>query len=66
MELRYKVIGYADNSKPAITFMAEFTLVDRAPTTFENASGCKNMKCIFLPWEDVGTLYSRRTYPVTI
>ena len=55
MELRYKVIGYADDSKPAITSMAEFTLVDRALTLFENASGCKvhrdpkNMKCKFLP-----------------
>lgn len=55
MELRYKVIGYADDSKPAITTMAEFTLVDKALTLFEKASGCKvhrdpqNMKCKFLP-----------------
>jgi hypothetical protein len=33
MELRYKVIGYADDSKPAITSMAEFTLVDIDHTT---------------------------------
>ena len=55
MELRYKVIGYADDSMLAITSMAEFTLVDRALILFENASGCKvyrypkNMKCKFLP-----------------
>ena len=55
LELRYKVIGYADDSKPAITSMAEFLLVDKALTVFENASGCKvhrdpnNMKCKFLP-----------------
>ena len=55
VELRYKVIGYADDSKPAITTMAEFILVDNALTLFENASGCKvhrdpkNMKCKFLP-----------------
>ena len=55
LELRYKVIGYADDSKPAITTMEEFTLVDKALSLFENASGCKvhrdpnNMKCKFLP-----------------
>ena len=54
IELRYKVIGYADDSKPAITTMAEFQLVDKALALFENASGCKvhrdpkNMKCKFL------------------
>ena len=40
-EERYKVIGYADDVKPAITSMAEFTLVDRAMALFESASGCK-------------------------
>ena len=55
LELRYKVIGYADDSKPAITTMAEFTLVDKALSLFEQASGCKvhrdpsSMKCKFLP-----------------
>lgn len=54
LELRYKVIGYADDSKPAITSMAEFQIVDDALTLFENASGCKfhrdprNLKCKFL------------------
>ena len=54
LELRYKVIGYADDSKPAITSMAEFQTVDNALTLFENASGCKvhrdprNQKCKFL------------------
>ena len=55
LELRYKVIGYADDSKPAITSMEEFITVDRSLTLFEKASGCKvhrdpaNMKCKFLP-----------------
>ena len=55
VELRYKVIGYADDSKPAITSMEEFTLVDKSLAMFEKASGCKlhrdpqNMKCKFLP-----------------
>ena len=55
VELRYKVIGYADDSKPAITSMQEFTLVDKSLSLFENASGCKvhrdpaSMKCKFLP-----------------
>ena len=40
-EERYKVIGYADDVKPAITSMDEFSLVDRAMALFENASGCK-------------------------
>ena len=54
-EERYKVIGYADDVKPAITSMAEFTLVDRAMALFESASGCKlhrdpaSKKCKFLP-----------------
>ena len=55
LELRYKVIGYADDVKPAITTMEEFSLVDNSLTLFERASGCKvhrdpqNMKCKFLP-----------------
>ena len=54
-EERYRVIGYADDVKPAITTMQEFLLVDQAMTLFENASGCKlhrdpaNKKCKFLP-----------------
>ena len=49
------MIGYADDVKPAITSMAEFTLVDRAMALFESASGCKlhrdpaSNKCKFLP-----------------
>ena len=39
LEQRYKVIGYADDSKPAITTMEEFALVDKALTIFEKASG---------------------------
>ena len=55
LELRYKVIGYADDSKPAITSMEEFVIVDKSLSLFEKASGCKvhrdpaNMKCKFLP-----------------
>ena len=55
LEERYKVIGYADDVKPAITSMMEFTLVDRAMALFESASGCKlhrdpsSKKCKFLP-----------------
>ena len=51
----YKVIGYADDVKPAITCMEEFRLVDRAMALFEQASGCKlhrdpaTKKCKFLP-----------------
>ena len=37
----YKVVGYIDDVKPAITTMAEFTLVDRGSRIFELASGCK-------------------------
>ena len=40
-ELRYKLIAYCDDVKPAITSMAEFLLVDRAMLLFEKSSGCK-------------------------
>ena len=54
-EERYKVIGYADDVKPAITSMEKFRLVDRAMALFEQASGRKlhrdpaTKKCKFLP-----------------
>ena len=54
-EERYKLIGYADDVKPAITSMQEFSLVDKAMALFESASGCKlhrdpaSKKCKFLP-----------------
>ena len=54
-EERYKVIGYADDVKPAITSMAEFLVVDKAMELFEKASGCRlhpnpsTKKCKFLP-----------------
>ena len=54
-ELRYKLIGYADDNKPAITTMEEFSIVDQSLAVFERASGCKlhrdplNKKCKFLP-----------------
>ena len=55
LETRYKVLGYLDDCKPAITTMEEFHLVDRGCRLFEKASGCKlhrdpaSNKCKFLP-----------------
>ena len=55
LEERYKVIGYADDVKPAITSIQEFQLVDKAMEMFENATGCRlhrdptTKKCKFLP-----------------
>ena len=55
LEQRFKLIGYADDTKPAITTMEEFTTVDHSLALFERASGCKvhrdplNKKCKFLP-----------------
>ena len=55
LEQRYKLIGYADDNKPAITTMEEFTIVDNSLAIFERASGCRlhrdplNKKCKFLP-----------------
>ena len=54
-EERYKVIGYADDVKPAVTKVEEFILIDNAMALFERASGCKlhrdpeSKKCKFLP-----------------
>ena len=70
VELRYKVIAYCDDVKPAVTSMEEFILVDNAMTLFEKSSGCKlhrdpeARKCKFFAlgrWR--GTL-TRKTYPV--
>ena len=58
---RYQVYGYADDIKPAVTTMAEFTLVDKAAKLFESSSGCSlhrnplTGKCKVLPlgrWKD--------------
>ena len=55
LEQRYKVKGYADDMKPAVTSMNEFLLVDYASALFERSSGCKlhrdpaSGKCKFLP-----------------
>ena len=55
IEERYKLIRYADDVKPAITSMQEFSLVDMAMSLFEKASGCQlhrdpaSKKCKFLP-----------------
>ena len=54
-EERYKVFGYADDIKPAITSIQEFYTVERGISLFENASGCRlhhepsSNKCKFLP-----------------
>ena len=53
-ELRYKVIAYCDDVKPAISTMQEFILVDKTMALFEKSSGCKmhrdpsSGKCKFL------------------
>ena len=55
IEERYKVIGYADDVKPAISNINQFSVVDKGMTLFEKASGCKLnrnpaiKKCKFLP-----------------
>ena len=36
----YKVFGYADDVKPAVSSMHEFALVDKAASLFERNSGC--------------------------
>ena len=54
LEQRYKLIGYADDNKPAITSIEEFRTVDHSLALFERSSGCKlhrdplNKKCKFL------------------
>ena len=55
VEERYRVISYADDLKPAVTSMEEFSLVNSASALFESASGCRlhrdpaSLKCKFLP-----------------
>ena len=55
LEERFKVISYADDLKPSIMNMEEFSLVNYASSLFESASGCKlhrdpaSKKCKFLP-----------------
>ena len=54
-EERYKVIGYADDVKPAVNNIEEFSMIDGAMDLFEKASGCRlhrdpaSKKCKFLP-----------------
>ena len=54
LEERYKLMAYCDDVKPCITNMAEFLIVDRACSLFEQSSGCKlhrdpaEGKCKFL------------------
>ena len=63
LEERYRVISYADDLKPAIVTMEEFSLVNIASAMFEAASGCRlhrdpaSQKCKFLPlgkWRNTG------------
>ena len=55
VEERFKVYGLADDVKPSVCNMAEFTLVDHAASLFERSSGCKlhcdptSGKCKVLP-----------------
>ena len=55
MEERYRVVSYADDLKPAVVSMEEFSLVNSASALFEAASGCRlhrdpaSQKCKFLP-----------------
>ena len=55
IEERYKVVSYADDLKPAVVSMEEFSLVNSASALFEAASGCRlhrdpaSQKCKFLP-----------------
>ena len=55
LEERYRVVSYADDLKPAVTTMEEFSLVNDASALFEGASGCRlhrdpaSQKCKFLP-----------------
>ena len=37
----FKVIGYIDDVKPAVTSLKELTLIDEGSSLFEAASGCK-------------------------
>jgi hypothetical protein len=54
-EERYTVVSYADELKPAVLTMKEFSLVNNASALFEAASGCRlhrdpaSQKCKFLP-----------------
>ena len=54
LDLKYKLIAYCDDVKPAITSMSEFLLVDKAMSLFEKSSGCRlhrdptEGKCKFL------------------
>ena len=36
-----KLLGYVDDVKPAVAYMHEFSLIDRASLLFEKSSGCR-------------------------
>ena len=41
VQTRYKLAGYCDDLKPAITSMEEFSLMRGAVSMFEKSSGCE-------------------------
>ena len=41
LEQRYREVGYADDLKPAITNIQEFSIVDHASELFKKRSGCQ-------------------------
>ena len=55
LEERYRVISYANDLKPVVVSMEEFSLVNNASAMFEAASGCQlyrdpaSKKCKSLP-----------------
>ena len=55
IEQRYKVVGYTDDLKPAITSLHELHMVESAISLFEKSSGCRlhrdpaSGKCKLLP-----------------
>ena len=52
VEDRYKVVGYADDAKPAITSKKEFFTVDKSCAIFEEASSQACIKFTNSPFED--------------
>ena len=60
----YKVFGYADDIKPAVTNMAEFALVDKAASHFKVLDATfKEIQLqesvSFCPWAGGGTVFSK-------
>ena len=72
VEERYKVYGLADDVKPAVSSMAEFSLVDEAAAMFERSSGCRlhrdpaTGKCQVLPPGEVEGHPAERGHPQSL